>query len=86
LSDIFQKILDFYKNYSYNGHHQLNICVTFTEKCPRKRAAEGVTLSGVRKDGDCRPTELWRTPLNWVPKVQSAQALISQAKGQSAFS
>ena len=46
-------------------------------------AAEGVTLSGVRRDEDCRPTELWRNPLNWVPKVQSVHALISQAKGQS---
>ena len=24
--------------------------------------AEGVTLSGVRKDEDCMPTELWRRP------------------------
>ena len=48
-------------------------------------AAEGVTLSGVRKDEDCKPTGLWRIPFNWVPKVQSVYALISQAKGQSCF-
>jgi hypothetical protein len=27
-------------------------------------AAEGVTLSGFRKDEDCRSTELWRSSLN----------------------
>lgn len=36
-------------------------------------------------DEDCKLTELWRTPFSWVPKVQSAQVLISQAKGQSGF-
>jgi len=49
-------------------------------------ATEGVTLSGVRKDRDCKLTELWRNPFGWVPKVQGACALISQAKGQSYFS
>ena len=47
--------------------------------------SEGVTLSGVRKDEDCKPTELWRIPFIWVPKVQSVYTLISQAKGQSHF-
>ena len=28
-----------------------------------RNAAEGVTLSGVRKDEDCMQTELWRRPL-----------------------
>ena len=38
-------------------------------------------------DRDRMQTELWRSPLNWVPKVQSGldNPLISQAKGQSAF-
>ena len=57
------------------------------DACRRMRhAAEGVTLSGVRKDEDCKRTELWRNPLSWGPKVQSAYALISQAKGQSVSS
>jgi hypothetical protein len=37
------------------------------------KAAEGVTLSGVRKDEDLMSTELWRHPLNWGPKVQARQ-------------
>jgi len=36
-------------------------------------AAEGITLSGVRKDEDCKLTELWRNPFGWVPKVQNAK-------------
>ena len=49
-------------------------------KC--RKAAKGVILSGFRKDEDCKPIELWRNPLVWVPKVQSVKTLISQAKGQ----
>ena len=61
---------------------QLNIRLTFTGDADFF-ATEGVTLSGARTGEDCEPTELWRNPFGWVPKVQSAQALISQAKGQS---
>ena len=53
--------------------------MTHSGKC---LAAEGVTLSGARKGGDRMPTELWRHPLGWGPKVQ-AETPNSQAKGQS---
>ena len=38
-------------------------------------------------DRDRMQTELWRSPFDWVPKVQSGldNPLISQAKGQSAL-
>ena len=45
-------------------------------------AAEGVTLSGVRKDEDCILTELWRRPFLAGAEGASINA-ISQAKGQS---
>lgn len=34
-------------------------------------AAEGITLSGVRKDEDRMQTELWRHPFSWGPKGQA---------------
>ena len=36
-------------------------------------ATEGVTLSGVLIDEYCKRIELWRIPLNRVPKVQSVK-------------
>ena len=47
--------------------------------------AEGVTLSGVRKDGDCKLTELWRIPPRAGAEGAKRKTLISQAKGQSLF-
>ena len=48
--------------------------------------AEGVTLSGVRKDEDCMPTELWRRPRSTAEaEGASAPRANSQAKGQSAM-
>ena len=40
----------------------------------RGSAAEGVTLSGFRKDEDCKWIELWRIPIHRVPKVQGGTA------------
>ena len=36
--------------------------------------AEGVTLSGVRKDGDCILTELWRRP----PRAEAEGASVKR--------
>ena len=81
LSKVKKKPLAYFISLCYDGN---NFITFLNEACRKMRyAAEGVTLSGVRKDKDCKPTELWRNPLSWVPKVQSVHTLISQAKGQS---
>jgi hypothetical protein len=75
-----KKTLALWQTFRYNDQNRIYL----DEACWKMRhAAEGVTLSGVRKDEDSKQTGLWRNPLSWVPKVQSAHALISQAKGQS---
>ena len=48
-------------------------------------AAEGVTLSGVRKDEDRMLTELWRHPFNWGPKVQAQQRQTLRQKDKDFF-
>lgn len=45
-------------------------------------ATDGVTLSSVLWDKDCKRMGLWRIALSCVPKVQSVKTPISQAKGQ----
>ena len=47
--------------------------------------AEGVTLSGVRKDGDWMLTELWRHPFDWGPKVQAKNAKLSGKRTKTNF-
>ena len=50
----------------------MNICMTYAGK--GDVTAEGVTLSGVRKDEDCMPTELWRRPQGFFAEAEGASA------------
>ncbi len=40
------------------------------ETCRKSSAAEGVTLSGSGNRKDCKWMTLWRSPLDWMPKVK----------------
>ena len=60
--------------------YQLNIRMTHSGKCDD--TAEGVTLSGVRKDEDRMSTELWRRPTRAGAEGASVNTPNSQAKGQ----
>jgi len=40
------------------------------EVCRKSSAAEGVTLSGSGNRKDCKRMTLWRSPLDWMPKVK----------------
>ena len=67
-------------NSLYDMCHQLNIRMTHSGKCGD--TAEGVTLSGVRKDEDRMSTELWRRPPRAGAEGASVNTPNSQAKGQ----
>lgn len=47
------------------------------------KAAEGVTLSGVRTGRDCVPIALRRSPLAWVPKVKDAVSACAENRSES---
>lgn len=43
----------------------------------KSSAAEGITLSGSGNRKDCKRTALWRSPLNWMPKVKGSNPNLS---------
>ena len=59
-SKILQNPLDLSREMCYNKPSIKYFRMTYAGN--GDPTAEGVTLSGVRKDEDCIPTELWRRP------------------------
>ena len=52
----------------------MNIMV---DACRKSFATEGVTLSGFRKDEDCKPIGLWRIPFDGCRRCKARGANLS---------